>query len=382
MPRTTIGLERFLALRARRGLRYGLVTNQAAVAPDGRPAWRAFADAGLGPARLFGPEHGFLGAAADAAPVPDGRFRGIPVRSLYGESAKPTPESLDGLDALVFDLQDVGCRYYTYLYTLAYAMEACAEAGLPLIVLDRPNPTGGLAVEGGPIAPEASSFVGGYGLPHRHGMTVGEFALYLRGEYYPGAPVEVVGLEGWERRSLWDDTGLPWSPPSPAMPTPAAALAYSGTCLLEGTNLSEGRGTARPFDLVGAPWVDGERLREELAALGLPGVVFSSLYFRPSSSKYAGEDCGGALLSVVDPRAFRSLDCGVAVVRAAKALWPGEFEWKRDWEGLAPSFFDRLAGGPALREAVDRLAPLDECLAIACAGRDAFMARREPYLLY
>ena len=142
--------------------------------------------------------------------------------------------------------------------------------------------------------------------------------MYAIRSYY--APVEVVGLDGWERRSLWDDTGLPWSPPSPAMPTPAAALAYPGACLLEGTNLSEGRGTARPFDLVGAPWIDGERLREELAALGLPGVVFSSLYFRPSSSKYAGEDCGGALLSVVDPRAFRSLDCGVAVVRTAKAL--------------------------------------------------------------
>ena len=380
--KTVAGLELFIADGSRKGGKFALATNPAAIMRDGRPAWRAFMDAGLGPVALFGPEHGFRGAAQDAVQVEDEIFRGIPSYSLYGKRLKPEPAMLRGLDAVVYDMQDVGCRYYTYLYTLAYLMEACAENRVPLVVLDRPNPIGGDRVEGGPIPDTAASFVGGYGLAPRYGMTVGEFALYLKGEYFPAVELEVVEMEGWRRSMRWADTGLPWPLPSPNIPSPACAAAYPGTCLVEGTWFSEGRGTTRPFEIAGAPWIDGERLREALSALRLPGAVFSSIFFSPTISKHKGETCEGVLLNITDEAAFNALETGIALVRTIKELWPSEFRFREAWEDPKAFFFDQLAGGPHLRERISALAPLADCIAAANEGHEAFMYLRANYLIY
>jgi len=321
----------------------------AAITSRGIPSWKAFMEHGIRPACLFGPEHGFRGAAQDAIELDDEVFRGIPAYSLYGKRLKPEPWMLESLDALVFDMQDVGCRYYTYLYTLAYSMEVCEKVGTPLVVLDRPNPIGGSKVEGSPIPKEAESFVGGYGLPPRYGMTIGEFALYLKGEYYPNCELEVVKMSGWDSRIAWEGTNLPWPLPSPNLPTLSCAELYPGTCLIEGTWLSEGRGTARPFEIIGAPFIDGEALREQLAALELPGVVFISLFFSPTASKYKGDLCEGVLVSITDREALQSLDTGIALVHTIHQMYPNEFRWREDWDNKSLSFFDKLAGGTTLR---------------------------------
>ena len=382
VPGCLPGIESFISDPARRGPRYGLATNPAAITVRGIPSWKVFLDAGLNLKAIFGPEHGFRGAAQDAVHVGDESFRGIPTYSLFGTRYRPEPWMLEGLDALVYDMQDVGCRYYTFLYTLAYIMEACAASGLPLIVLDRPNPIGGTVVEGSPIEAAAESFVGGYGLVPRYGMTVGEFALYLMGEYFPDCALEVVALRGWESRPRWQETGLPWPLPSPNIPSLSCAELYPGTCLVEGTWLSEGRGTTRPFEIIGAPFIDGERLRAALSELSLPGLVFSPVFFNPSLSKHRDSACEGVLLSVTDPDSLRSLDTGIAVVRTIRELYPTEFRWREAWENPAAFFFDSLAGGSGLRLLIDSLAPLEECLAFAHDGEDAFRKKRAKYLSY
>ncbi len=380
--RVLTGLQRFVDDSARRDLKLGLATNPAAIMADGRSSWASFLDSGLQLRALFGPEHGFRGDAQDAVHVADGEFRGIPTYSLYGSRLKPEAHMFQGLDAVVYDMQDVGCRYYTFLYTLAYLMEACQEHKVPLIVLDRPNPIGGEVVEGGPIQREAWSFVGGYGLAPRYGMTVGEFASYLKGEYYPEVELEVVPLSGWKRSMWWDETGLPWPLPSPNIPSLATATLYPGTCLFEGTWMSEGRGTTRPFEILGAPWIDGEKLREKLSTLDLPGVAFSSIFFEPSISKHKGEACEGVLTHVTDRAALRALATGIALLRTIVELWPEQMRWREAWENSSASFFDSLAGGTELREAIHRLAPLEDCLAIAERGRDSFLKTRKIYLRY
>lgn len=379
---TRSGLDSFLADAARRGKRYGLATHPAAVTSQGEPSWKAFMNAHLNLACLFGPEHGFRGASQDAVSVEDEIFLGIPAYSLYGKRLVPEPWMLEHLDALVFDMQDVGCRYYTYLYTLAYIMKACADARLPLIVLDRPNPAGGIKVEGSPVKPEDESFVGGYGLPPRYGMTIGEFSRYLQGEYYPSCELEVVRLSGWCRDTPWQETGLPWPLTSPNLPSLSCAEVYAGTCLIEGTWLSEGRGTSRPFEIIGAPFIDGEILRTALAKLDLPGVVFLSLFFVPAASKFMNEQCEGILVSVVDAKSYRSLDTGIAIIHTIKSLYPDQFRWREDWENPEMSFFDKLAGGTTLRQMIDSGRSLEECLAFAHEGEAAFLAVREKYLLY
>ncbi len=377
-----IGLERFLSDPTRQNGRYGLATNPAAITAGGVPAWKAFMDAGLKPACFFGPEHGFRGAAQDAVQLEDEHFKGIPAYSLYGKRLKPESWMLESLDAVVFDMQDVGCRYYTYLYTLAYIMETCEKVGTPVIVLDRPNPIGGIKVEGSPILREFESFVGGYGLPPRYGMTIGEFAMYLKGEYFPNSNLEVIPLSGWDARQPWEETGLPWPLPSPNLPTLACAELYPGTCLVEGTWLSEGRGTARPFEIIGAPFIDGEALREQLSLLELPGLVFSSIFFTPTASKHQGKLCEGVLVSLIDRQSLRSLDTGIAIIHTIHRMYPREFVWREDWDNPALTFFDKLAGGTGLRSMIERGASLDECLAFAHQGEEKFLARRARYLLY
>lgn len=381
MPALRLGVDRLLECTPDKAKQLGLVTNPTGFTSRGVPTWRALLDNGFTLAALFGPEHGFRGAAQDAVEVDDEQFRGVPVYSLYGSRLRPSPRMIGPLDAVVYDIQDVGCRYYTYLYTLAYVMEACADAGREVIVLDRPDPIGADRVEGSAIERSHDSFVGGYGLAPRYGMTVGEFAEYLKGEYFPTVKLSVVWMEGYDRTSYFDRTGLPWPLPSPNLPSLDTAILYPGTCLLEGTNLSEGRGTTRPFEICGAPWFDGELLRERLAAYDLPGVVFSSIFFTPTFSKHAGTLCQGVLVHVIDRSAVDALAVGIAIVSEARRFDRSAFQWRESWEGDG-YFFDRLAGGPTLRERIAADAPLEELHAFVTGGSARFGERRARYLHY
>ena len=304
-------------------------------------------------AALFAPEHGFDAVEQDLVEIPAVEAP-VPVRSLYGPTRRPTKAMLDGLDALVFDIQDIGSRYYTYIWTMAHALEACAEHGRRLVVLDRPNPIGG-AEEGNLVAEDHRSFVGLYPLPNRHGLTAGEIAGFLNREYRIGADLVVLGCRGWRRERWLDETGLPFVPPSPNMPTLDTAAVYPGACLLEGTLLSEGRGTTRPFEICGAPWVSGDRLAAALREEGLPGVAFRPVRFRPTFQKFAGEECGGVMQHLTDRRSYRPWRTGIALLAALRRLWPDEFRWRPppyeyEKERLP---IDILAGSPRLREGIE-----------------------------
>lgn len=381
MSSTTLGIDRFLQSKPDKDTKIGLVTNATGITADGVPSWKALLQAECSVAALFGPEHGFRGEAQDAVEVADEEFSGIPVYSLFGARVKPTREMLEPLDVVVYDIQDVGARYYTYLYTLAYTMEACQEFATPLVVLDRPNPIGAEIVQGNRIPSEYDSFVGGYGLSPRYGMTVGEFAHYLKGEYFPSVELTVVWMEGYERTMFFEETGLPWPLPSPNLPTVDTALLYPGTCLIEGTTLSEGRGTTRPFEVVGAPWLDGEKLRESLAAYELSGVRVSSIFFTPTISKHKDTLCQGVLIHLVDPNSVDSLRVGLTVLHEAARLSGASFAWRELWEGDG-FFFDRLAGGPELRHMVERGADADDLYGAATAKQSEFETVRSRYLHY
>jgi uncharacterized protein YbbC (DUF1343 family) len=291
---------------------------------------------------------------------------------------------LSGLDALVFDIQDVGSRYYTYVWTMVFAMRACAEANIPLFVLDRPNPIGGALVEGGAIEPGYDSFVGVMSLPNRHGLTVGELARWAKATADIGADLHVVEMRGWTRDMAYADTGLPWVMPSPNMPTYDTALVYPGMCLIEGTELSEARGTTRPFELVGAPFVDGHALAEALDREDLPGVRFRPCTFTPTFQKHADAPCGGVQLHVTDAVAFRPYVTGIALLRAVKQLWPSEFSWRtRAYEFVdkIPAF-DLLTGSSAVREGIDRGDSLADIAATWQPAERAFASSRQQWLSY
>ena len=296
---------------------------------------------------LFAPEHGIWGDAQAGEKVEStvDRRTGLPVHSLYGQTRRITAEMAQGLDALVFDMQDVGVRYFTYLYTLTYLMQECARLGLPLVVLDRINPLNGVDVQGSVLDERFSSFVGKYALPARYGMTIGEFARYINGEKAMGCDLNVVPCTGWRRGMYLDETDLPWVMPSPNMPTLETALCYVGTCLFEGTNLSEGRGTTKPFELVGAPWIDPVDFARGLAAQNPPGVLFRPVSFRPTFSKHAGELCHGVQVHVTDRTRFDPFRAGLAIMGAAMAY--REFEWVQT-DGRY--FVDLLLGSDALRQ--------------------------------
>jgi uncharacterized protein YbbC (DUF1343 family) len=379
--KTVPGIDTFVKTDRFRGSRIGLITNPSGVTSAGVPTWKALMNAGFRLEAIFGPEHGFRGEAQDGVQVTDDTFHGVRVHSLFGDRERPTDEMIRDLDLMVFDIQDVGCRYYTYLYTLAYALEACEAAGKSFCVLDRPNPIGAVLVEGGPIAQDAVSFVGGYGLPPQYGMTIGEYARYLKGEYVPKADLEVITLKRYRRDQLFGATGLPWIAASPNLPTVDTAIVYPGTCLFEGTNVSEGRGTTRPFETIGAPWLDSEQLREALMELELPGAAFSSTYFAPTFSKYKGELCQGVVLHVTDRALFRPLRTALAMLWVLKRDWADRFQWKPNWEGDF-SYVDRLAGGPYLRDMFDAGKGLDEVYARACLDQGRFESTRAHYLIY
>ena len=344
-------------------------------------------DQGVEVVRLFGPEHGLLGDAQDMAHVDAHRDRrsGLPVVSLYGptrDSLFLKPEHLDGVDVLVCDLQDIGCRYYTFAYTIAFALRACASAGVRCLVLDRPNPIGP-QVEGNLVDPAFGSFVGEYPLANRHGMTLGELChFFVQQDGLSGkVDLEVMWSTGWRRGTWHDDTGLPWVLPSPNMPTPDTALVYPGACLLEGTNLSEGRGTTRPFELVGAPYIDDPYRFAALAtAEELPGCTLRPCWFRPTFQKHAGQLCGGLQIHVTDRERFHSLKTGVALLIAARAF--AGFDWRRTtYEYVADRLaVDLLFGTDQARKVLERGARADELLRSFEADRGRFMERRAPFL--
>ncbi len=336
--------------------------------------------------RLFAPEHGITGAAQDLVLVGHEKdpLTGLPVMSLYGRPLDPDPRVLEGLDALIVDLQDVGARYYTYNWTMALAMKAAARANLPVIVLDRPNPLGGERLEGN--WPEAgwSSFVGLYPLPIRHGMTMGELAGYLNDRHELGCDLTVVPMLGWRRGMAWEDTGLPWVAPSPNMPTPDTARVYPGGCLVEGTNLSEGRGTTRPFEWIGAPYLDGPRLARALERRGLPGVRFRPVGFEPAFHKWKSQRCGGVQIHVTDAARFKPFAAYLALIAEARRQAPRHFRWRRppyEFERVRLPM-DLLCGGPGIRRAIERGVSLARLETSWRPDLARFARARRPYLLY
>jgi len=301
---------------------------------------------------FFGPQHGFLGQTQDNMvewkSYQHPRLK-IPVHSLYGKHREPTVKMLDKLDALVVDLQDIGARYYTFIWTLYLCMRACEKSGVHMVVLDRPNPINGVAVEGPPIEKGYESFVGMHPIPIRHGKTIGELATQFHEEAFPDCRLSVLPMKNWERAMWFDQTGLPWVMPSPNMPTLETATVYPGMCLLEGTNISEGRGTTRPFEIFGAPFIDPGRLCRELNDLNLPGVYFRENYFQPTFQKFAGQLCGGAQIHLLDRNIYRSFQTGVEIIRTIRKLYPESFTWKQppyeyETEKLP---IQVLLGGPA-----------------------------------
>jgi uncharacterized protein YbbC (DUF1343 family) len=352
---------------------------------------------GVRPTRLFGPEHGVRGDAQDMIGVGHDRDRrtGLPVRSLYGEtfeSLTPSREDLADLDVLVIDLQDVGSRYYTYVWTMALALGAAAASGVGVIVLDRPNPLGGVAIEGGTVVAGYESFVGLGSVPVRHGLTIAEIArLVMLGMPWGGprfarpleADVTVIAMRGWRRAMRFDDTGLPWVMPSPNMPTPDTAFVYPGQCLFEATNLSEGRGTTRPFEIVGAPFLDGSGWAEAVAKAELPGVRLRALGFRPTFHKFGGAACGGVQLHVTDHATFRPYRTGVALLAAARRLAPESFRWRSEPYEFVTEHpaIDLLTGSDDIRLGMERDASLDELMAGGASFEREFANLRRPALI-
>jgi uncharacterized protein YbbC (DUF1343 family) len=395
MP-VSLGTDRLLASGRLDGHRVGLVCNPASIDGELRHiADRLVETAGpKGPsvhqARLtaiFGPQHGFrsdvqenmieTGHARDA-------LRRVPVYSLYSETREPTAEMLRDVDLLVVDLQDVGTRIYTYIYTMANCLVAAKKHGIKVIVCDRPNPIGGEAVEGPMLVHGFESFVGLYPLPMRHGMTIGELAGLFNDAFGIGADLEVVPMGGWSRSMYFDATGIPFVLPSPNIPTLDSAIVYPGTVLFEGTNVSEGRGTTKPFELLGAPWVDAERFADGMNALSLPGVRFRPAVIEPTFHKHAQTSCGGCQIHVLDRAAFRPVETGVALIAAFRAADPDRFRWRDppyEYEHtLLP--IDILAGSSELRQQVERGVPAREISASWTVPVDAFKETRERYLLY
>ncbi|MDP1571113.1 MAG: DUF1343 domain-containing protein [Vicinamibacterales bacterium] len=384
----TLGSTLLLASGRLRGLRVGIVANPASIDHEYRHIVDRLADAhDVRLAAIFGPQHGFRSDVQDnMIETPHGQdaTRRIPIYSLYSDTREPAPEMLEGLDALVIDLQDIGARIYTYIYTMANCLRACQRHGIHVIICDRPNPIGGIGVEGPTLEAGYESFVGQFPIPMRHGMTIGELARCFNEHFAIGADLEVVPMTGWQRGMYWDETGLPWVMPSPNIPTLESAVVYPGTVLFEGTLASEGRGTTRPFELIGAPWIEPERFAAGLNQRALPGVHFRPVVFEPTFQKHARTTCGGCQVHVTDRRQFRPVATGVAVLEAVRAADPSSFAWRPppyEYEArLQP--IDILAGSPALREAIDRGVPAADIAAGWAEASDAFQSLRTPFLHY
>jgi uncharacterized protein YbbC (DUF1343 family) len=388
--RVELGVERLLrdGQKTLRGARIGLVCNQASVDHNFRHVADLFSESrGWKLTALFGPQHGARGDLQDnmvETPHAIDADTGVPVHSLYSETREPTERMLEDVDVLVFDLQDVGCRIYTFIYTLANCMRAAEKFGKKVVVCDRPNPIGGIAVAGNVLEPEYASFVGQFPLPTRHGMTVCELAQMFAGEWGVGGEVELVRMDGWARELWMDETDAPWVLPSPNMPTLDSATVFPGTVHVEGTQVSEGRGTTRPFELVGAPYVDATRLAKELNTLSLDGVYFRACHFRPTFQKQAGQTCGGVQLHVRDREKFEPVISGVSVVKVIRDLYGDQFRWKdAPYEYVFDKNpFDVISGTDKLRRAIEGGDSVEKIEDSWAAGLREFKRTRDRYLLY
>jgi uncharacterized protein YbbC (DUF1343 family) len=383
-----LGSERLIASSRLNGLRVGVLANPASVDHDFRHVVDVIgASSAWTLAAIFGPQHGFRSDLQDnmiESPHAKDPRRHVPIFSLYSETREPTQDMLDLIDVLVIDLQDVGARIYTFIYTMANCLRTAARAGLPVIVCDRPNPIGGVGVEGPMLEPGYESFVGQFPIPMRHGMTVAELARLFNEHHRIGAALEIVPMEGWSRAVYFDGTDLPWVMPSPNMPTLDTAIVYPGTVLFEGTMLSEGRGTTRPFELIGAPWLDGERLAARMNRIVLGGVHFRPATFKPTFQKHARQTCGGCQIHVTSRMNFASVKTGVSLLRECFGLAPDRFKWRDppyEYEHDKMPI-DILAGSDALREQIEHQAPVEEIAESWLPGVKDFEEARKPYLLY
>lgn len=350
-----LGLEIFVKrCKVYKAKRIAIVTNATGVDSRLRQNVDIMLMSGLRIVRLFTPEHGFEGAIPDGASVADSSYRGIPVYSLFGPRTRPTSDMLEDIDIVIYDVQDVGLRFYTYVTTLAYCIEECGKKGVEIIILDRPNPLS-WKVEGPVIKKECESIVGGYGLPVRYGLTVGELALYLNEQFKMGARITIFPMEGYNPRFYYDETGLLWNIPSPNLPSLEHVILYSGLCLLEGVNVSVGRGTVNPFKYVGAPWVRSETLYEELVKLRPPGVSFRKRSFIPCASKFKGELCQGLEFFVTHRERIRPLELAIDVISILKRTHPEEFVWDQYCHTTNDRpYFDYLIGDSFYREAINQ----------------------------
>jgi len=393
MKKVTTGLERLLAEPKKhiKGNRIGLVINHTSVAEDGLPSFIHFhRNKDFQLVKLFAPEHGLYGVDQDMVDVDHGTepATGVPIVSLYGKdhaSLTPDTELMKDIDTLVFDIQDIGSRYYTFIYTLANCLQTCKQAGVPVVVCDRPNPINGVQVEGNLVREGWHSFVGQYSLPNRHGMTIGELAKWFNEDVGIGCDLTVVPMQGWKREMWYDQTGLLWVSPSPNMPMVSTATVYPGMCLIEGTLLSEGRGTTLPFELCGAPGIDAHRLAEALNSEKLPGILFRPQYFKPGFQKCAGETCGGVQLHVTDRNTFKPLITGISVIRTIAQLFPDVFKWRTEpYEFVSDRpAIDLLYGHPEFRETfLPENQSLKEIEKTWQADLADFLAIRRNYLLY
>jgi len=364
------------------GKRVGIITNHTAYNSSGQYIVDVFRNMGnVKIAAFFSPEHGIYGTEEDGRrieSITEPNYQ-IPVYSLYGKTLKPTRQMLENIDVLVFDIQDIGARFYTYIYTMSLAMEAAAEYGKRFVVLDRPNPINGLQVEGNILKPQFATFVGLYPIPVRHGMTAGELARMFneQGWLKDGvkADLVVIPMKGWRRRMWYDRTGLKFIKPSPNMVSLEAAAVYPGLCLLEGTNVSEGRGTPLPFTQFGAPWIDSGRLAAELKTLNLPGIRFRPASFTPVSSKYKGQQCKGVKIIITDRDLLEPYFSGVLIVNKIYHMYPNDFQWKA-------SHFDRLCGTSSIREAITTQSSLEKLRESWQAELKSFLQIRNKYLMY
>lgn len=378
MPSIHTGMQQLLrdpaAMLGQR--RVGIATHAAAVLPNLSSTYMALLEVGIRITALFSPEHGLDGSAAPGATIAHSQdSNGIPIFSLYGNTMRPDPAMLEHIDVLLFDMQDVGTRYYTYLSTLRELMLACSAAGLPLIVLDRPNPLGGRLLEGPTLEPGFESFVGAAQLPVRHGMTLAELALLLKAQLCPSLALSSVPMHAWRRTMLFAQTGLPWVAPSPNMAHLDAVALYPGTCLLEGVNVSCGRGTPLPFEICGAPWLDGPALARRINACELPGVTARALRFTPSADRYANQSCSGIQLHISNAHTLRPVALGMHILAALQSQHPDMLTWEAQ-------HVDRLIGNGHVRQALTAGEDANVIMSSWKRSCAAFQRKRQPFLQY